>query len=156
MSAWGSLSSGYEHYLSSGTVEFKLYCPRTPRCNLSSTLRPQMCWCLIQVIHSLRCTSKINYTNYIKNNILNNNSIYKLIKVQRYFSKAKLYERERERNYAPKWNVLTSRSPVANLYKALILQCLTRNHIFLGLYISRKMFSLTARLSEVEDHCSMI
>jgi hypothetical protein len=29
------------------------FCSRTPRCNFSSTLYPQSCWCTIQVIHSL-------------------------------------------------------------------------------------------------------
>jgi hypothetical protein len=28
-------------------------CSSTPRCNLSSTLYPQSCWCIIQVIYSL-------------------------------------------------------------------------------------------------------
>jgi hypothetical protein len=34
-------------------VVFNLFCSRTPRCNFSSTLYPQSCWCIIQVIHSL-------------------------------------------------------------------------------------------------------
>jgi hypothetical protein len=29
------------------------FCSRTPRYNFSSTLYPQSCWCIIQVIHSL-------------------------------------------------------------------------------------------------------
>jgi hypothetical protein len=58
--------------------------------------------------------------------------IQKLIKEQRYFKKAKLYERERERerNGAPKSNVLTSGSPLANLNLALIIQYLSRNNFF--------------------------
>jgi hypothetical protein len=35
------------------TVVLNLSCSRTPRCNFSSTLYPQSCWCIIQVIHSL-------------------------------------------------------------------------------------------------------
>jgi hypothetical protein len=30
-----------------------LFCSRTPTYNFSSTLYPQSCWCIIQVIHSL-------------------------------------------------------------------------------------------------------
>jgi hypothetical protein len=32
---------------------FNHFCSRTPTYNLSSTLYPQSCWCIIQVIHSL-------------------------------------------------------------------------------------------------------
>jgi hypothetical protein len=34
-------------------VVFNLFCSRTPTYNFSSTLYPQSCWCIIQVIHSL-------------------------------------------------------------------------------------------------------
>jgi hypothetical protein len=34
-------------------VVFNLFCSRTPRYNFASTLYPQRCWCIIQVIHSL-------------------------------------------------------------------------------------------------------
>jgi hypothetical protein len=34
-------------------VVLNLFCSRTPRYNFSSTLYPQSCWCIIQVIHSL-------------------------------------------------------------------------------------------------------
>jgi hypothetical protein len=34
-------------------VVFDLFCPRTPTYNFSSTLYPQSCWCIIQLIHSL-------------------------------------------------------------------------------------------------------
>jgi hypothetical protein len=30
--------------------------------------------------------------NYIQNNVVNNNNIYKLVREHRYFSKAKLYD----------------------------------------------------------------
>jgi hypothetical protein len=56
---------------------------------ISLNFVPQSCWCIIQVISSLRSTSKVNY---IENNVLNNNTIQKLIKGKRYFSKAKLYD----------------------------------------------------------------
>jgi hypothetical protein len=32
-------------------VVFNLFCSRTPRYNLSSTLYPQSCWYIMQVIH---------------------------------------------------------------------------------------------------------
>jgi hypothetical protein len=32
-------------------VVFNLFCSRTPRCNFSSTLYPQSCWYIMQVIH---------------------------------------------------------------------------------------------------------
>jgi hypothetical protein len=35
----------------SRTVVFNLFCSRTPKYNLSSTLYPQSCWCIIQVIY---------------------------------------------------------------------------------------------------------
>jgi hypothetical protein len=38
---------------SSRSVVFTFFCSRTPRYNLSSTLYPQSCWCIIQLIHSL-------------------------------------------------------------------------------------------------------
>jgi hypothetical protein len=34
-------------------VVFNLFCLSNPRCNVSSTLYPQSCWCIIQGIHSL-------------------------------------------------------------------------------------------------------
>jgi hypothetical protein len=37
----------------STAVVFNLFCSRTPRYNISSTLYPQSCWCIIQVIYSL-------------------------------------------------------------------------------------------------------
>jgi hypothetical protein len=33
------------------TVVFNLFCSRTPRYNLYSTLYPQSCWYVMQVIH---------------------------------------------------------------------------------------------------------
>jgi hypothetical protein len=48
----------------------------------------------------------------MQDNVLNNKIL--LLKEQRYFSKAKFYEREREGFGSPKSNVLTSGSPVAN------------------------------------------
>jgi hypothetical protein len=47
----------FQHTTSSCTdskpVALTLCCSRTPTCNFSSTLYPQSCWCIIQVIHSL-------------------------------------------------------------------------------------------------------
>jgi hypothetical protein len=40
-------------YVFLGQWYWTIFCPRTPRCNFSSTLYPQRCWCTIQVIHSL-------------------------------------------------------------------------------------------------------
>jgi hypothetical protein len=40
------------HIGCSNPVVFDLSCSRTSRCNFSSTLYPQSCWCIIQVIHS--------------------------------------------------------------------------------------------------------
>jgi hypothetical protein len=37
---------------SSRALVFNLFCSRTPRYNLSWTLYPQSCWCIIQVIHT--------------------------------------------------------------------------------------------------------
>jgi hypothetical protein len=50
-------------------LTFDLFCSRIPRCNFSSVLYPQSCWCIIQVIES---TCKINEINDIQNNLLNN------------------------------------------------------------------------------------
>jgi hypothetical protein len=50
---------------------------------------------------------------YVQNNVLNN-IICKLIKERRYFSTAKLYDREREGNGASKFHGCTSGSPLAN------------------------------------------
>jgi hypothetical protein len=49
------LVTNYILLSSSGSaVVFNFLCSRTPRCNFTSTLYPQTCWCLIQVIHSLQ------------------------------------------------------------------------------------------------------
>jgi hypothetical protein len=34
-------------------VVFNIFCSLAPRYNFSSTLYPQSCWCIIQVIHIL-------------------------------------------------------------------------------------------------------
>ena len=39
--------------LPSRPVVFNLFCSRTSTYNFSSTLSPQSCWCIIQVVHSL-------------------------------------------------------------------------------------------------------
>jgi hypothetical protein len=46
-------SSPSDHVAQSRVEVFNLFCSRTPRYNFSSTLYPQSCWCIIQVIHSL-------------------------------------------------------------------------------------------------------
>jgi hypothetical protein len=52
-------------------MEFDLFCSCIPRCNFPSNLYLQNVWRMIQVIHSLWSTFKINYN---QNNVLNNNT----------------------------------------------------------------------------------
>jgi hypothetical protein len=50
--SWFDAWQGLDILFSTAMV-FNLFCSRTPRYNFSSTLYPQRCWCVIQVIHSL-------------------------------------------------------------------------------------------------------